>query len=169
MGQGQLFALTIEQLNSLLACRRGQEVMEWVNNIEETLQPPYCEFLFKEWPLVQSCLSDGTCNPKGGSYPLNHCILGGQHLLPPNDGYMAVLIKPSEVTDIDEALAMRDRRWFRERFRAFFPTEERISEIALDQLCDLFEAIKAFYHNAAKNGWAILFTTDETLDAIYKA
>ena len=32
----------------------------------------------------------------------------------------------------------------------------------------LFDAIKAFYHNAAQNGWAILFTTDETLDAIYR-
>jgi len=169
MGQGQLFALTTEQMHSLLACRDDGQVLDLVTNIEETLQPPYREFLFKEWPLVQSCLSDGTCNPKGGSYPLNRCILGGQHLLPPNDGYMAVLIKPSEVVDIDEALATRDRSWFRKQFRIFFPSDEKISEIALDQLCDLFDAIKAFYHRSAKNGWAILFTTDETLDVIYKA
>jgi hypothetical protein len=81
---------------------------------------------------------------------------------------MAVLIKPPEVVDINEALATRDRSWFRERFQALLPNK-RISEVALDQLCDLFDAIKEFYHRVAKNRWAVLFTTDETLDVIYKA
>lgn len=36
MGQGHFFALATEQMHSLLACRGESQVLDLVNNIEET-------------------------------------------------------------------------------------------------------------------------------------
>jgi hypothetical protein len=153
----------------LLSQNDDSTLLDSIHSIEETSDDQHRLSLWKDWTIIQCCVSDGTCNPKGGSYPLNHCILGGQHLLPPNDGYMAVLVKPSEVVDVDVALSVRDRSWFRRRIHISFSGDEAISDNALDQLCDQFDSIKAFYRVSAEAGTAVLFTTDETLDAIYKA
>src|SRR5579871_885403 len=132
MGQGELFALTEEQVRRLLECHDDSLLMDLVNDIEENWHGRHHEFLGKEWNLVHCCLSDGTCNPEGGSYPLNRCILGGRHLLPPNDGYMAVLVMPSEVVDIAAALTNLDRDWLCRRYKLVFG-----EEISDDWLCDL--------------------------------
>jgi hypothetical protein len=145
--------------------------MELISSIEESWDEENRQSVGKEWNLIQCCLSDGTCNPVGGSYPLNRCILGGRHLLPPNDGYMAVLVMPQEVRDVNDALDRLDEPWFRERFTELFAVEYEGtgSDRRLDELQSIFSAIRRFYLAASRGHRAVLFTTDETLDAIYRA
>jgi hypothetical protein len=171
MGQGEFFALSQEQVRPLLTEGDSDALFESIQVIEETWDDSHRLPLGKEWNLIQCCVSDGTCNPKSGTYPLNQCILGGRHLLPPNDGYMAVLVQSEEVVEVAAALAELDCQWLRMRYTTLFGAEYdgAVSEQQLNELGNLFEGIKAFYQKAAEERLALLITSDETIDAIYKA
>jgi hypothetical protein len=171
MGQGELFALSECHALQLADCRDVGHLMELIWAIEDACEERFRQPLGKEWNLIQCCLSDGTCNPVGGSYPLNHYILGGRHLLPPNGGYMAVLVMLQQVCDVNAALEKLGSDWFRERYTHLFDHESKrpFPEQPPDELQSLFCDIQSLYRTASKEHRAILFTTDETLDAVYWA
>jgi hypothetical protein len=170
MGQGELFALTHEQMERLSARLGSPEWIEVLNELEEAWPDTKRLPLGKNWNLIHSCLSDGTCNPTGGDYPLNRCILGGRHLLPPEDGLMAVLVPPNEVEEVDRALSRLDKNWFRQRYTALFGAEYSGMDLERDlvELEEIFGDLKAFYRNAVDSRQAVLFVTDEVLSSVYR-
>jgi hypothetical protein len=167
MGQGELFALSAEQMATLLACRDSTHLQREIDLVAQSWPEENRLEMGKQWNLIHCCLSDGTCNPRGGSYPLNRCILGGRHLFAPEDGCMVVIVTPEEVQDVDMALASCDDDWFRQRYAELFAAEYKgpIPDWEWEELIWLFQAIKAFYKKAARERQAVLFVTDETLNS----
>jgi hypothetical protein len=169
MGQGELFALTLEMAQRLLACADESEVIDLVSAIEEMWEAGRRLPCWKEWPEIHQCLTGSRRDPRAGLSPLNKCLLGGCQLLDPDGGYMAVLLPPAEVPAVAAALTDVDGAWLQQRYLALFAEggSPLIPEAQLQHLAALFDEIRGFYCNAAKEGRAILFTTDEILSHVY--
>jgi hypothetical protein len=174
MGRGQLFALPPDFLGRLAAAERERQtapagsfdpVMDVLANIEETWDENRRLDLGKGWPVLHACLSDGTCEPDGGAYPLNRCILGGRHLFDPDGGCMAALVTAVEVRDVAAALMSLDADWLACRLVAVFGGrwEARDFEAVREECGPLLESLTGFYRRAAALGWGVLLTTDEDL------
>jgi hypothetical protein len=173
MGQGEFFVLTGEQAMNLQCSKRegrldalDQAVFAIEDGWPEDRRLP----VWKNWTLLHCCLSDGTFNPRGGSYPLNHAILGGQHLYQADAGYTGVVVTPEQVRDVSTALDTVQDSWLPERFRDLFGEEYKggIPTEDLEALTELLVGIRTFYRNAARDGHAVLFTTDERVADLYR-
>src|SRR5437763_1038399 len=116
MGQGELFALTPEVLNRLIAGVRRSDIMDEVHEIEDFWEEEYRLPCWKTWVEIHYCLTGGTCDPRGGPEPLNRCLLGSRHLTNPDEGYIAALLFPEEVPSTVAALDELSTEWLRRRY-----------------------------------------------------
>ena len=121
-GRGVHFALSQDQESSLLSAKGDEEVMAIVEEIEEAWDERSLQETDKAWDAIHRCLSDGTLDFHGGSYPLNKCILGGRQLYE-GDDYLVAFITRDEVRDIAAALAPIDENWLRAKYFEIKPSD----------------------------------------------
>jgi hypothetical protein len=167
-GQGYHFAIDRQRMSELLACKEDFQLVDWIHvfledrdNLENTHGG------YKEWDVLHRCLSDGTFDPKGGTYPLNRCFLGGRLLM--TEGSIVNVVLPEDVQGISETLARRDRTWFHRKYLALFPDDfEGDREEHFEEVFRMFEELRAFYRKASSEGKAIGFYTDDCLSYFFK-
>ena len=116
----------------------------------------------KAWDAMHRALSDGKLTWDGGSYPLNHVVLGGE-LLYTNPDYIMSLKTPVQVKEISESLRSIDTDDFRTRYFAIdadnygFP----LTEDDLEYTWEWFQNVRDLYFRAANERRYVLFTADQ--------
>src|SRR5262245_7081653 len=95
---GVHFALTQEEVAHLRSLPDSHTRLEYLqNDIEDFYfhkQPCWKAESDKAWDAMHRALSDGQLTWDGGSYPLNHTVLGGELLYAESD-YIMSLKSPS--------------------------------------------------------------------------
>jgi hypothetical protein len=175
-GQGYHLALDRDQTSQLLSLNDESEVLDWVSDIREGAwegrdRTPI-EGGSKDWNVLLCCLTHGTYDPKGGTYPLNLCFFGGRLLV--QNGSVINLVMPDEVGKVAEALARIDKHDLRKRYarvpsddlfgRQTWAEDDNYRYDLYVQMCKL----KMFYQRAAREGRAVVFYTDDPLNMFFK-
>jgi hypothetical protein len=78
--RGVHFALTEEQLSRLLGVASDEELISFVEDVEEIWDKESLAESDKAWDAIHRCLTDGSLLYESGEYPLNHVICGGRQL-----------------------------------------------------------------------------------------
>lgn len=173
---GVHFAITRRQMNRFMDTawfnddlsqdERDEAVMELVEQIESAWNRDELFQTDKAWDGIHRCLTgDGTgkgrLNPAKGEYPLNLCVMGGEHLYMGGD-YTVTLIEPEEVRDLAQALKAVTEEWMRERFfklkakATLYP----ITDAEFEYVWGNFQGLPAFMAKAARKKRAVIFTVD---------
>lgn len=163
---GVHFALTAEDASALEALEDEQERLAFLQEeLEERyLAEPktYAAESDKSWDAMHRTLSDGQLSWDGGSFPLNHVVLGGK-LLYSEDDYIMSLKTTEQVQAISAALESLTEVQFRERY-------DRIDEQSYDgevggedfeYTWSWFQGVRSLYKRAAAEGRVVLFTADQ--------
>lgn len=166
-GQGYHFAVPRDVAAQLIEAHDINQIAltvgEWDTNSERVYGG------HKDWDVLVRCLSDGTFNPRAGTYPLNACFLGG-HLLV-TEGSIVNVVLPEQVRDVSVAYRQLPQEWFRNRFGQLFAAggDEPYPESAIAYFQDCFEELKRFYHWAASgDDLAVVFYTDDCLSYFWE-
>jgi hypothetical protein len=159
---GVHFAISTREAKQFLSAQDDAELAELVEEIEEEDDSRLAQPSDKAWDAMHRVLSGGSLRPEGGSYPLNHTILGGQHLYQ-GDDYFVVYVSPQQVQDVAKALLGVEKSWFREQYFQIDPDDYamRLSEQNFEYTWSNFEDVRRFYQKAAKKKLAVLFTVDQ--------
>jgi len=163
---GVHFALSEEEVGQLRSFSSEQERLEHLQeSIEEAYLEEFREFTAesdKAWDALHRALADGELTWEGGTYPLNHAVLGGE-LLYTQDDYIMSLKDPAQVRDIAGALEAMDRDELRRRYFAIDADgyDSELSEEDFEYTWESFEDVRDLYARAAKEGRYVLFTADQ--------
>lgn len=159
---GVHFAIDDATTGRLVAAGTDEDVAEVVAEIEEAWDRPFVFETDKAWDAVHRCLTDGTLDPEGGSYPLSHAVLGGHDLYEGED-YFAVLVRADQVPDVAKALAPIDEDWLRARYEGLeMPGYEGFrSAEDFAYTWSNFQGLGEFFAAAAEAGRAVVFTVDQ--------
>lgn len=116
----------------------------------------------KAWDALHRCLAAGTLDPAGGTYPLNHTILGGEQLHR-RDSYVISYKTPAQVRDIALALADVDIDSLRILHNNLDADDygAPLDDEHLEYMCGYFANIVAFYQRAAAAGRGVVFSVDQ--------
>jgi hypothetical protein len=180
IGQGNHYAVTGVQMDSIMqASQTGDaaviDALYAIAGVDDAgrplrrqgRQPRFIsQSSDRAWELIHRALTrdstpGGLLNPRAGRYPLNRCILGGQHLKK-GGCIMAILTRPEEVVEVASALARIDELAMRRRVLALEPTasEFGVGEENLRYLWHWFEKLAAFYACATGEDRAVVFKAD---------
>lgn len=102
-------------LARLLAADGDDDLVEVVEEIEESSYGEWSRGTDKTWDVIHRCLTDGALAFDNGHYPLSHVVLGGRQLQG-DDGYVVALVTAEQVVDVAQALDGVDETWTRELF-----------------------------------------------------
>ena len=159
---GVHFALTDEQTRTLLGLSGDEEVMSFIEEIEENWDEDWLAESDKAWEEIHRCLTDGELSHRNGEYPFRLCILGGKQLYSEGD-YIVNFIDATQVADLSEALNSVDFEWMRKKY----------SEINFQNYADVpddgnfqyvwtwFQGIKSLLLKATGANRAVIFTADQ--------
>jgi hypothetical protein len=113
------------------------------------------------WDAIHRCLTDGSLDPEGGDFPLNHCVLGGRRLHK-GDGFEAVLIRPDIVPYVADATNEVRLGEFRDQFFELDPEDYQrpIEDKEFDRIWATFRQLQSFFEYAAAERVAVLFTVE---------
>src|SRR5262245_54045135 len=176
-GQGYHLALDDKQVHQLLSCSNELEVVDYASQVLEGFwadkDTTHIAGGYKDWNSLLLCLTEGTYDPRGGTYPLNRCFFGGRLLA--QGGSIVNLVMPGAVRDVAEALDKIDRKAFRDRYMRLPPNKffDHGDSWAKDDeyMYELFVnlgKLKRFYRRAAQEGRAVMFYTDVPLDWFFE-
>lgn len=162
---GVHFALDAQQAAKLLSISDESERLEYVYEIEDELftdDKTHVAESDKSWDALHRLMADGSLDNDGGTYPLNHVVLGGEQLYTADD-YIMSLKSPDQVDAISSALSSLSETEFRERYFKIDPIDydADLSEEDLDYTWSWFTGIRDLYVRAADEGRYILFTADQ--------
>jgi Domain of unknown function (DUF1877) len=165
-GQGYHFALTKREADALLALTDETEILDLTTPLVDSFPDGDCCGGEKIWVELHRCLSDGTCNPDGGSPPLNRPFLGGRLLV--RSGSIVNFVSITQVREVAAVLAGLDHGWIRTRFAELFGAEYDgpVPEEELEPVVELFSELGDFYRRASVAGKAVMFVSDEDLDTL---
>lgn len=162
---GVLFAVEPAAIDRLRAIDDDDDRVDFVQTeIEEpffTKSPEWLCDLNKTWDAIHRCLTDGDIGWNNGSFPLNHAILGGEHLYDEND-YIISLKDAEQVAQIAAALSQVTPQEFRRGYDRINPANYD-GEYGLEDFqftWDEFEQLVQFYQHAAAANRPVLFTVD---------
>ncbi len=160
--RGVLFAVTSDIAAALLHASDDDELMEIIEEIEESWEEPFVAETDKAWDAIHRALSDGTLDPEGGEPPLHCALLGGKHLHEGED-YFVAFVAADDVPAVARALAAIDAEAFRERYARIVPHDYAPEYGDEDREYSLayFQEVVALYDRAAKAGRAVVFTVDQ--------
>jgi hypothetical protein len=180
IGQGIHYAVTDDQMDSLLeAARQGDaavlDALYVIEGVGDDGTPArragrrpklISQSSDRAWELIHRALTrdstpGGRLNPWSGRYPLNRCVLGGQHLKR-GGCIMASLTRPEEVIVVASALARLDEPAMRRRVAALdsAASEFGVGEENVRYMWHWFEKLARFYTRAAKQRRAVVFKAD---------
>ncbi len=163
---GVHFALTAQEVAKLRKLGSDQARLEYLQStIEEKYLDGDQEFAAesdKSWDAMHRTLSDGHLKAGGGTYPLNHAVLGGEPLYGGSD-YAMSLKTPAQVRDIAAALDQLTRSQFRKRYASIDKKTYRGEPGAEDfaYTWEWFQNVRDLYLRAAAKRRFVLFTVDQ--------
>ena len=174
-GQGYHIAIDREQMDDLLGCAGEFEMLDWASATLEGIwqreDTAHVEGGSKDWNVLLCCLTNGSYDPLGGTYPLNRCFFGGRLLV--REGSIVNFVVPEEVRDVAQALNAIDKKHFKERYMrlpsgefhrdTLAKTEEYLNELYAQMI-----RLREFYQRAAEEARAVVFYTDDPLDYFFK-
>ena len=114
----------------------------------------------KAWDAIHRCLTDGTLSIDSGPYPLNLCIMGGNHLYSEED-YIACLVDAPQVHEVAQALQAVTKEHLREAYFRIDPSDYSLTEDDFEYTWENFQGLPAFFAKAAAAGRPVLFTADQ--------
>lgn len=154
--RGVLFALSRAEVAAL----RSVEDEARLDHLHEKIEGPFFRAskhlvgeTDKAWDAIHRALTEGTLAWDGGTYPLNHAILGGEALFG-NDDYILSLKTPDQVREIATALAHMTRSEFRRRYDAIdiLDYDGEMGDQDLDYTWEWFTNVRELYRRAAQDG-----------------
>jgi hypothetical protein len=172
-GQGYHFPISEPVAKKLLGSRDENEILDMVSDLLEGMwedRPDDVCGGYKEWDQLLLCLTNGTFDPGGGTYPLNHCFFGGRLLV--SEGSIVNVVTPHVAGDIAASLPSLDQNVFSQRFSAFFAKQYEGKEQLLKKDCgeryENLQQLQDFYRKVAAQGLGVVFYTDESLSDFFK-
>ena len=162
---GVHFALKKAEIAKLRALPTDSARQYHVSNvIEEVYLDKHREWTAstdKAWDGIHRALTDGKLLYENGEFPLNHAILGGEHLYGPED-YIISLKTPTQVKAIATALSSITEASLRERYAQIDPDdyEFTVDEEDFEYVWENFQDVRQLYERAAQAGRYVIFTTD---------
>jgi hypothetical protein len=170
-GQGYHLAIPDRCATTSLGYNNELDILDTVNDLLAKMihtEPERVYGGYKEWSLLLLCLTNGSYDPRGGTYPLNACFFGGKLLI--SEGSIVNLVKPEVVKDIAASLSMLSKEWFVTRFAALF-TEEYpygIPDKEYQTYYKKLQELRHFYTIAAERGNTVVFYTDDCLSYFFR-
>lgn len=163
---GVHFALTEQDIAALLAFENEQDRLSYLQEeLEERYlaQPKtYAAESDKSWDAMHRALSDGQLTWEGGTFPLNHTVLGGRLLYTESD-YIMSLKTPEQVIAIAGALQALTKAEFKRRYdqidRESYDTE--LDDEDFEYTWEWFQGVRELYLRAAAEQRYVLFTADQ--------
>src|SRR5271169_3528737 len=102
--RGVFFSISSDEEQKLRSAKSDDsQVMDIIEGIEEKWDEEHLCQTDKAWDAMHRCLSDGSLNINNGIYPLNHCVLGGEHFHK-NSSYIVSYVNSDQVKDIAKAM-----------------------------------------------------------------
>ncbi len=163
---GVHFALTDDDATKLRALATDESRLEFVTeDIEDRYfvgDKPFVGESDKAWDAMHRTLADGELTWDGGTYPLNHTVLGGERLYL-GDDYIMILKTPAQVKDIAAALEPLTEQDFRRRYDAIDADsyDSDLSDEDFAYTWEWFQTVRDLYSKAAEEGRYVLFTADQ--------
>jgi hypothetical protein len=162
---GVHFALTADDVAAL---RAMDDESERLDHVQEVIEERYLEeetFAAqsdKSWDAMHRALADGRLGWEGGTYPLNHAVLGGE-LLYTEDDYIMSLKSPEQVKQISAALDALDAAAFRLRYDAIDVEDygQPLTDEDFSYTWEWFQGVRDLYRRAAAGDRYMLFTADQ--------
>lgn len=163
---GVLFSLdkkTVDKLNSFTSDEDRLDHLQM--DVEEVYFNQYpqwtCE-LDKAWDAIHRALTNGKLEWDGGTYPLNHVILGGEILYSEPD-YIMTLKTPEQVADITKNFDRVTKDSLRQQYFSIDKKEYGFdtTEEDFDYTWTWFSDSKDFWQKAADEKRYVLFTADQ--------
>jgi len=163
MSRGMHFAITYEQAMKLLQCKSDDELAAMVGEeIEEVSDEDDSFQTDKAWDPIHRCLSDGSLDVRQGTQPLNMAILGGRILNREADHFV-VLLTPTEVKQVAEALSRVTEDWMKKRYfdQSFPDYQGGKSQEDWEYAWGSFDGLPQFFATAAARRQHVIFTVDQ--------
>lgn len=165
---GVHFALTTPEIEQLRAIPTDEDRIECLRAV---IEPHYFSEnqmwmveSGKSWDAIHRVLTDGQLEEDGGTYPLNHTILGGEALCSGFDfDYVMSFKTVEQVMDIAAALSGISEEDFRERYLKI-DREDYAEPLSAEDLAaswDAFLAVRDLYLRSATESRGVLFTVDQ--------
>ena len=163
--RGVFFALTAAQDSALAATSDDDDVMAFVEGVEEAWDRAWVCEVDKSWDAMHRCLGDGTLRcgyGRHGGGPLETAVLGGGHHFEGED-YVVAHVLAAEVPAVAAALQGVDEAWLRERYRRIDAAGYQgvIEEEDFAYTWHYFLQVRDFYRRAAAAGRSVMFTVDQ--------
>lgn len=159
---GVHFAIAQDVADQLVMARDDAAVMHIVEGLEDAWVETNLAESDKAWEAIHRVLTDGNLEFGNGDYPLSHCILGPRQLYKCDD-YIISLALAAEVRDIAAVLNNVTEEWFGNRYWSVVPSDysPNYGQEDLEYSWGYFKGICSFFHAAAENGLAAIFTVDQ--------
>lgn len=162
---GVHFALTDEDAAKLRALATDEERLAFVTeDIEERYfegGKTYVAESDKAWDAMHRALADGELTWDGGTYPLNHTVLGGERLYS-GDDYIMILKTPAQVRDVANALDTLTEQDLRRRYDAIdeasYDGDKNDDDFAYTW--EWLQSVRTLFRKAAQEGRHVPFTAD---------
>jgi len=163
---GVHFALTPEEVATL---ESFEDDLDRLAYLQEDLEDRYFDeakvFIAesdKSWDALHRALSDGRLSWTGGSYPLNHAVLGGKSLYVLAD-YIMSLKTPDQVKEIAAALGPITEIELRRRYNRIDAKDfdAELSDEEFSYTWEWFQGVRDLYTRAAAENRYVLFTADQ--------
>jgi len=164
--RGVHFALTADEAARLESLDDEQERLAYLQEeLEERYFAQSPEWLAesdKAWDAMHRALSGGQLDFEGGSWPLNHVVLGGTQLYS-DDDYILSLKSPDQVRAVAAALAPVDEAAFRHRYDAIDADsyEGELGDEDFEYTWEWFQGVRALFGRAAAEGRYVVFAVDQ--------
>lgn len=160
--RGVHFAIDDAVVARLLEAKTDEDVALIIEEVEESWDRPFLFETDKAWDALHRCLSDGSLDLAGGSYPLSFAVLGGS---PVYDGeeYVVALVRAQQVPEVAAALAPIDKAWLRMRYDSLEFSDYQVfrSDEDFEYTWANFQGLGDFFARAAEAGRAVIFTVDQ--------
>jgi hypothetical protein len=162
MSLGMHFAISYEQAMKLLQCKSDDELAAMVGEeIEEVSDEDNSFQTDRAWDPIHRCLSNGSLDARQGARPLNMAIFGG-NILNRDAMHFVVLLTPTEVNQVAEALSRVTEDWMKKKYfeQSFpgYPGEK--SQEDWEYTWGSFDGLPQFFANAAARHQHVIFTVD---------
>jgi len=161
--RGVLFALTASQEAALAATRDDDEVIEFVDELEDAWDWDWLCEVDKAWDAMHRSLTDGTLRlGRHDDDPLELAVLGGGHYYA-GDDYVVAHVLADQVAGVAAALERVDEGWLRRRYDAIDPDDYQ-GELGDDDFAYTWaylQDVREFYRRAAEGGRSVVFTVDQ--------
>jgi hypothetical protein len=160
-GRGAFQAISVHDMERLLAePLDDDEIWDFTHELDSLFHV----YPDKAWQGKHLCLADGTFDCDGGEYPLNCCVLGEELICETESADYVYLKRPQAVIDIANAILPITRDTMRQRYDKIDPGEYRtfnnfeIDDDNFEYVWSYFQQVQAFYHRAAAERLAVLFS-----------